>query len=231
MSARMHRTDPFQSNGQRRQAVGTSWNIALAGCVVDSLRWRKQSTAIALNQQCYPGWDLYPDRHGHVGQPDGVNDGQDGGAVMHPEMSGWGTTLTDTSQSACGSGRPKSCRVLHKATAEARGVPDRTRLRYTLRHRHTQYDLPRLLSVSVYRRNRFAQLNTWPAHSPVEGSSPLSRAAAQGSAPWSLPVEPCTRAVAGRNAGEWATKLRTQTRRVGLCSGLQVAQKRVPDYG
>src|SRR5882762_9197744 len=57
------------------------------------------------------------------------------------------------------------------------GVSDRAGLWYTSRYRCTGWGLPHLLTASSSRSNSLTRLNTRPAHSLVNASTPPSRAA------------------------------------------------------
>jgi len=57
------------------------------------------------------------------------------------------------------------------------GVSDRAGLWHTSRYRCTRLRLPLLLTASASRRKFLTRLNTRPARSPVNASTPLLRAA------------------------------------------------------
>src|SRR4029077_17400117 len=63
------------------------------------------------------------------------------------------------------------------------GVSDRAGLQYTSRYRCTRWGLPHLLTASASRSNCLTRLNTRPARSPVNASTPPSRAAPHDSGP------------------------------------------------
>ena len=63
------------------------------------------------------------------------------------------------------------------------GVSDRAGLWYTSRYRCTRYCLPLLLTASASRSNCLTRLNTRPARSPVNASTPPLRAAPHDSGP------------------------------------------------
>src|SRR6202043_2972603 len=63
------------------------------------------------------------------------------------------------------------------------GVSDRAGFSCTSRYRHTRCGLPRLLTASASRSEFLTRLNTRPARSPVNASTPPSRAAPHDSGP------------------------------------------------
>src|SRR5712692_2797445 len=63
------------------------------------------------------------------------------------------------------------------------GVSDRAGLKHTSRYRCTRWGLPLSPTASASRSNRLTRLNARPAHSPVNASTPPSRAAPHDSGP------------------------------------------------
>src|SRR4029078_9714533 len=62
-------------------------------------------------------------------------------------------------------------------------VSDRAGSRRLSRYRGAGRGLPLLLTASAPRRNGLSRLNTWPARTPVNASSPPSQAAPHDSGP------------------------------------------------
>src|SRR6266851_7672979 len=67
--------------------------------------------------------------------------------------------------------------------AYVHGVSDRAGLKHTSRYRCTRWGLPLSPTASASRSNRLTRLNARPAHSPVNASTPPSRAAPHDSGP------------------------------------------------
>jgi hypothetical protein len=74
-------------------------------------------------------------------------------------------------------------RLPSEVSAYMHGVSDRAGLWYTSRYRCTGWGLPHLLTASASRSNSLTRLNTRPALSPVNASTPPSRAAPHDSGP------------------------------------------------
>src|SRR5882757_5063032 len=71
-------------------------------------------------------------------------------------------------------------RFPREVSAYVHGVCDRAGLWHTSRYRCTRWSLPHLLTASASRSNCLSRLNTRPARSPVNASTPPSRAAPHG---------------------------------------------------
>src|SRR6266481_6124617 len=74
-------------------------------------------------------------------------------------------------------------RFPREVSAYVHGVCDRAGLWHTSRYRCTRWSLPHLLTASASRSNCLSRLNTRPARSPVNASTPPSRAAPHDSGP------------------------------------------------
>src|SRR6202049_1456065 len=74
-------------------------------------------------------------------------------------------------------GEPGISRFPREVLPYVLGVSDRAGLRCTSRYRCTRWGLPHLLTASASRSNCLTRLNTRPARSPVNASTPPSRAA------------------------------------------------------
>src|SRR5467141_3531473 len=70
-----------------------------------------------------------------------------------------------------------------EVSAYVLGVSDRAGFSCTSRYRHTRWGLPLLLTASASRRKVLTRLNTQPARSPVNASTPPLRAAPHDSGP------------------------------------------------
>ena len=68
-------------------------------------------------------------------------------------------------------------------TPEMHGVSDRAGSRRVSRYRRARWSLPLLLTASAPRRNCLSRLNTRPARTPVNASTPPSRATPHDSGP------------------------------------------------
>src|SRR4029077_16117818 len=80
-------------------------------------------------------------------------------------------------------GRPGISRFPNEVSAYVHGVSDRAGLEHTSRYRCTLWGLPHLLTASASRSEFLTRLNTRPVRSPVNASSPPSRAAPRDSGP------------------------------------------------
>jgi len=74
-------------------------------------------------------------------------------------------------------GGPGISRFPREVSTYVLGVSDRAGLWHTSRYRCTRWGLPLLLTASASRRKVLTRLNTRPARSPVNASTPPSRAA------------------------------------------------------
>ena len=70
-----------------------------------------------------------------------------------------------------------------EVSAYVHGVSDRAGLCNASRYRRSRWGLPLLLTASASRRKELTRLNTRPARSPVNASTPPSRAAPHDSGP------------------------------------------------
>src|SRR6202158_4988015 len=80
-------------------------------------------------------------------------------------------------------GRPGISRFPSEVSAYVHGVSDRAGLWHTSRYRCTRWSLPHTPRASASRSNCLSRLNTRPARSPVNASTPPSRAAPHDSGP------------------------------------------------
>src|SRR6202795_449529 len=80
-------------------------------------------------------------------------------------------------------GEPGISRFPFEVLPYVHGVCDRAGLQYTSRYRCTGWGLPHLLTASASRSEFLTRLNTRPAHSLVNASTPPSRAAPHDSGP------------------------------------------------
>src|ERR1039458_8153572 len=80
-------------------------------------------------------------------------------------------------------GSPGISRFPREVSAYVLGVSDRAGLWHTSRYRCTGWGLPLLLTASASRRKTLTRLNTRPARSPVNASTPPLRAAPHDSGP------------------------------------------------
>src|ERR1700739_594521 len=74
-------------------------------------------------------------------------------------------------------GRPGISRFPNEVSAYVHRVSDRAGLKHTSRYRGTRWGLPHLLPASASRSEFLTRLNTRPARSPVNASTPPLRAA------------------------------------------------------
>ncbi len=74
-------------------------------------------------------------------------------------------------------------RFPREVSAYVHGVSDRAGLWHASRYRRTRWGLPLLLTASASRSNCLTRLNTRPARSPVNASTPPLRAAPHDSGP------------------------------------------------
>src|SRR6202008_3899282 len=74
-------------------------------------------------------------------------------------------------------GRPGISRFPNEVSAYVHGVSDRAGLKHTSRYRCTRWGLPHLLTASASPSEFLTRLNTRPAGSPVNASTPPLRAA------------------------------------------------------
>src|SRR5258707_7722956 len=80
-------------------------------------------------------------------------------------------------------GEPRISRFPREVSAYVHGVSDRAGLWHTSRYRCTRWGLPLLLTASASRSEFLTRLNTRPARSPVNASTPPLRAAPHDSGP------------------------------------------------
>jgi hypothetical protein len=90
------------------------------------------------------------------------------------DSSAYVLRLPDASQGNCG---PGISRFPREVSPYVLGVSDRAGLWRTSRYRCTRWGLPLLLTASASRSEFLTRLNTRPARSPVNASTPPLRAA------------------------------------------------------
>ncbi len=86
-------------------------------------------------------------------------------------------------RAAAALGKPGISRFPSEVSAYVHGVSDRAGLCNISRYRRSRWGLPLLLTASASRRKELTRLNTRPARSPVNASTPLLRAAPHDSGP------------------------------------------------